>query len=108
MPVMFAGNVPLHTYRNPMLAHLRALNPDLIYVDNEPYTLSRVQLYLANQIINRRAIGFLDWPKYPEAISDGFRGLARAVKAARIRLCSSRDSEVPANFRLPLLHGCQP
>ena len=58
VPVMFSGNIPLHLYKDPLVGYLRQLNPDVIYVHNEPYALSTSQFFAANRLVGRRPIGF--------------------------------------------------
>jgi glycosyltransferase involved in cell wall biosynthesis len=58
IPVWKAGNIPLHLYKQTMIGLLRKVRPDVIYVHHEPYGLATAQVYLANQMVDNRPIGF--------------------------------------------------
>jgi glycosyltransferase involved in cell wall biosynthesis len=60
-PVLLSGNVPLHTYRSLFVSLLRKEQPDAIYVHHEPYGLATFQMYMANQWVGHRPIGFFTW-----------------------------------------------
>jgi len=57
IPVLKPGSVPLHIYRSTFSSFLKEYNPDAIYVHNEPYAISTLQLYLANKFTINRPIG---------------------------------------------------
>ena len=57
IPVLKPGSIPLHTYSSIFISLLRECNPHAIYVHNEPYALSTVQIYLANKFSINRPIG---------------------------------------------------
>lgn len=58
IPVWKRGNVPLHTYKANLIRHLKATNPDVIYVHNEPYALSTLEIGVANALTLNRPLGF--------------------------------------------------
>jgi L-malate glycosyltransferase len=58
LPVMLAGNIPLHFYRSWLVGLLRQERPDAIYVHHEPYALATFQTYLANSVTGGKPIGF--------------------------------------------------
>jgi L-malate glycosyltransferase len=58
LPVMLAGNIPLHFYRSWLVGLLRRERPDAIYVHHEPYALATFQVYLANAMTGSKPIGF--------------------------------------------------
>ena len=49
IPVFGSGNIPLHVYRTTFWRLLRDVQPDALYVHNEPYAASTAQLWLANR-----------------------------------------------------------
>jgi len=50
IPVWPSGNIPLHIYRTTFLRLFRRLQPDVIYVHNEPYAASTAQVLFANRL----------------------------------------------------------
>jgi glycosyltransferase involved in cell wall biosynthesis len=58
LPIMLAGNIPLHFYRSWLVGLLRQERPDAIYVHHEPYALATFQVYLANSVTGSKPIGF--------------------------------------------------
>jgi glycosyltransferase involved in cell wall biosynthesis len=58
IPVFRPGNIILHAYRFNMAKLLRRMNPDIVYVNHEPYAVATAQVYAANSLAGRRAIGF--------------------------------------------------
>jgi len=50
VPVWLSGNIPLHVYRTTFTRLLRRLQPDVIYVHNEPYAASTAQVLFANHL----------------------------------------------------------
>lgn len=61
IPVWKSGNVPLHTYRSLFLQLIKEVNPDFIYLYQEPYAVVTFQVYLANFLSLRKPIGFCAW-----------------------------------------------
>ena len=61
IPVWLSGNIPLHIYRSTFISLLREIQPDFIYVHQEPYALPTAQVYLANRLSINRPIGFFTW-----------------------------------------------
>ena len=61
IPVWKSGSIPLHSYRSLFVNFLRKLNPDFIYLHQEPYALVTLQIYLANFLTIRRPISFFTW-----------------------------------------------
>lgn len=59
LPVALAGNIPLHVYVAALRRRLRALEPDVVYVHNEPYAAATFQIVRAAQDLKAStAIGF--------------------------------------------------
>jgi len=58
VPVWKSGNIILHAYRGSMKKILREVNPDVIYVNHEPYAVATAQVYWANRRSIRKPIGF--------------------------------------------------
>ena len=48
LPIFKSGSVPLHGYRSLLISTLKRVNPDAIYVHQEPYSIVAFQIYLAN------------------------------------------------------------
>ncbi len=61
LPVWKSGSIPLHVYRSLFVNFLRELNPDFIYLHQEPYALVTLQFYLANALTIRKPISFFTW-----------------------------------------------
>ena len=62
IPVRLSGNIVLHTYRASFAKVIRDVDPDVIYVHQEPYAASTAQVYWGNHRAGGRAgprpIGF--------------------------------------------------
>ena len=61
IPVWKPGNIPLHIYRSTFISLLRQLDPNVIYVNHEPYGAATAQVYLANRLSIKKPIGFFTW-----------------------------------------------
>jgi glycosyltransferase involved in cell wall biosynthesis len=68
-PVWKSGSIPLHIYRSIFIPLLQKLQPDVIFVRQEPYAAVTAQVYLANRLSIQKPIGFFTWQniykKYP-------------------------------------------
>lgn len=53
-----SGNIILHAYRGSMKRLLTDVNPDVIYVNHEPYAVATAQIFWANRRSIARPIGF--------------------------------------------------
>ena len=62
VPVRLTGNIGLHTYRTSFARLIRRVDPDVVYVHQEPYAASATQVYVGNRRAGGRAaprpIGF--------------------------------------------------
>lgn len=58
IPVWGSGSVPLHVYCTTFTQLLREVQPDALYVHNEPYAASTAQLWLANRATEDVPMGF--------------------------------------------------
>lgn len=58
IPVSLSGNVPLHIYHSLFTNLLREVDPDVIYVHNEAYSVSAAQVLLANRLSVDAPMGF--------------------------------------------------
>ncbi len=69
IPVWKPGNIPLHIYRSIFIPLFQKLQPDAIFVRQEPYAAVAAQVYLANRLSIQKPIGFFTWQnifkKYP-------------------------------------------
>ncbi|MCU0548984.1 MAG: glycosyltransferase family 4 protein [Leptolyngbya sp. Prado105] len=79
LPVWKSGSVPLHSYRSFFLKFLRDLNPDFIYLHQEPYALVTLQVYLANFLTIRKPIGFFTWQNILKRYPIPFRQMEQWV-----------------------------
>ena len=61
IPVWLSGNIPLHIYRSTFVRLLKELEPDFIYVHQEPYAIQTAQIYLANSYSINKPIAFFTW-----------------------------------------------
>jgi glycosyltransferase involved in cell wall biosynthesis len=61
IPVWNSGNIPLHIYRSILIRLFLKLQPDVIYVHHEPYSIAAAQVYIANRLSLKRPIGFFTW-----------------------------------------------
>lgn len=72
-PVFANGNIIFHTYRMHWQRWLRELNPDLIYMNHEPYALATAQVCWANACSIKAPFGFYSCQnllkKYPPPFS---------------------------------------
>ena len=79
IPVWQSGSIPLHRYRSLFLNLLRKLNPDFIYLHQEPYALVTLQIYLANYFTIRKPISFFTWQNILKRYPIPFRQMERWV-----------------------------
>ena len=61
IPVWLSGNIALHIYRSTFIRLLKELEPDFIYVHQEPYAIATAQIYLANSLSINKPIAFFTW-----------------------------------------------
>lgn len=58
IPVWHSGNIILHRYRTALAKLITGINPDVIYVNHEPYAVATAQVYWGNFRTLQRPIGF--------------------------------------------------
>jgi len=59
VPVWVSGNIPVHVYRTSFVSILRSVEPDAVYIHNEPYAASTAQVLLARNLTqSTAAFGF--------------------------------------------------
>lgn len=61
IPVWKSGNIPLHTYQSFFVRLLREVDPDFIYLHQEPYAIVTTQVYSANRLTIQKPISFFTW-----------------------------------------------
>ncbi len=61
MPIWLSGSIPLHIYRSTFIRLLKEIEPDFIYVHQEPYAISTAQIYWANSLSINKPIAFFTW-----------------------------------------------
>jgi glycosyltransferase involved in cell wall biosynthesis len=79
IPVWNSGSVPLHVYRSVLIGLLQKLQPDFIYVHQEPYAIATNQIYLANRLTIKKPIGFFTWQNIFKRYPFPFRQMERWV-----------------------------
>ncbi|MEP0918685.1 glycosyltransferase family 4 protein [Leptolyngbya sp. DQ-M1] len=79
IPVWRSGSIPLHSYRSFFVNLLRKLNPDFIYLHQEPYALVTLQVYLANYFTIRKPISFFTWQNILKRYPIPFRQMERWI-----------------------------
>lgn len=79
IPVWKSGSIPLHNYRSLFIKLLRNLNPDFIYLHQEPYALVTLQVYLANYFTVRKPISFFTWQNIFKRYPIPFRQMERWI-----------------------------
>lgn len=79
IPVWQSGSIPLHSYRSIFINLLRKLNPDFIYLHQEPYALVTLQVYLANYLTIRKPISFFTWQNIFKRYPIPFRQMERWI-----------------------------
>jgi L-malate glycosyltransferase len=78
-PLWKSGSIPLHTYRTTFRQLLNQLQPDVIYVQHEPYAIATFQLYLANALTIRKPIAFFTWQNIEKRYPFPFHQMERWV-----------------------------
>jgi L-malate glycosyltransferase len=94
IPVWKSGNVPLHTYRSLFIKLLKEINPDFIYLYQEPYAVVTFQVYLANYLSIRKPIGFFTWQNIYKQYPFPFKQMESWVlRETHIMFSGSRSAE---------------
>jgi L-malate glycosyltransferase len=73
LPIFKSGSVPLHGYRSLLIPTLKRINPDAIYVHQEPYSIVAFQVYLANYLSIKKPISFFTWQNLAKSYPLPFR-----------------------------------
>jgi glycosyltransferase involved in cell wall biosynthesis len=95
LPIWNSGSVPLHGYLSTCTQLFKELQPDFIYVHQEPYAITTSQLYFANRLTCRSPIGFFTWQNIYKQYPFPFNWLEqRVLQTSRIAFCGSRSAEV--------------
>lgn len=79
IPVWQSGNIPLHIYRSLFVQLLRELDPDFIYLHQEPYAIVTMQMYLANHLSIQKPISFFTWQNILKRYPIPFRQMEQWV-----------------------------
>ncbi len=58
VPIWKSGSIPLHIYRSFLISQIRQIQPNVIYVHNEPYAVATGQFQIANRLSVRCPIGY--------------------------------------------------
>lgn len=83
VPVALSGNVPLHVYRSTFLPLLHDVQPDAIYVHNEPYAASTAQVLAAHWLSQAdAAFGFYSAQNIQKSYPPPFRWTEQQVYRA--------------------------
>lgn len=78
-PVWKREHIILHAYRGSMKKLLRQVNPDVIYVNHEPYALATAQVYWANKRSINKPIGFYSCQNIAKQYPPPFRWMEQMV-----------------------------
>jgi L-malate glycosyltransferase len=81
VPVWLSGSIPLHIYRATFIRLLKEIEPDFIYVHQEPYGIQTGQVYLANILSINKPIAFFTWQNIFKHYPLGFRQIEQLVYA---------------------------
>ncbi len=57
LPVGLSGNIPLHFFTGPLRHHIRAFDPDCVYVYHEPYAVATYQMVRAARAVTDAPVG---------------------------------------------------
>ena len=79
VPIWLSGNIQLHIYRSKFIRLLQELQPDFIYVHQEPYAIATAQIYLANSSSINKPIAFFTWQNLFKRYPFIFRQIERLV-----------------------------
>lgn len=79
IPVWLSGNIPLHIYQATFTKLLKELQPDFIYVHQEPYGIQTAQVYLANSLSINKPISFFTWQNILKHYPVGFSQIEKLV-----------------------------
>jgi len=79
IPVWKSGNIILHGYRARMRKWLRVIDPDLVYMNHEPYGLATAQACWANQRSVQAPFGFYSCQNIRKHYPPPFSWLERMV-----------------------------
>ncbi len=77
--VWLSGNIILHSYQGSMKKLLKSVNPDVIYVNHEPYAVATAQVYWANRRSINRPIGFYSCQNIAKRYPPPFRWTEQMV-----------------------------
>ncbi|MGL5942905.1 MAG: glycosyltransferase [Waterburya sp.] len=94
IPVWLSGNIPLHIYRSTFIRLLKELEPDFIYVHQEPYAIQTAQIYLANSLSINKPIAFFTWQNIFKRYPFIFRQIEKLTfQKTNIAFTGSRSAE---------------
>ena len=94
LPVWLSGNIPLHIYRSTFIQLLKELEPDFIYVHQEPYAIQTAQIYLANSLSINKPIAFFTWQNIFKRYPFIFRQIEKLTfQKTNIAFTGSRSAE---------------
>ena len=79
IPVWRTGNITGHIYRSRFIRLLQEIEPDFIYVHQEPYAIPTAQIYLANSLSINEPIAFFTWQNIFMHYSVIYRQIERLV-----------------------------
>lgn len=94
IPVWKSGSIPLHIYRSWFVRLLRELEPDFIYLHQEPYAIVTLQVYLANRLTLQKPISFFTWQNILKRYPIPFRQMEQWVfKQTNVMFPGSHSAE---------------
>ena len=94
IPVWLPGNIPLHIYRSSFVGLLKEIEPNVIYMNHEPYGAATAQVFLANYLSIRKPIGFLTWQNISKQYPFPFQQMQTFVfRQSKFAFAGSRSVE---------------
>lgn len=79
IPVWRSGSIKGHIYHSTFIRLLQEIEPDFIYVHQEPYAIVTAQIYLANSFSINKPIAFFTWQNILIRYSVIFRQIEKLV-----------------------------
>lgn len=93
LPLLFNGHFHLHLYRG-LLREMRAFQPELVHIDEEPYNLAAWQALMAARMVGAKTL-FFSWQNirrvYPPPFAWGESWVLRQVDAAIVGTASAGE-----------------
>jgi L-malate glycosyltransferase len=79
LPVGLTGNIPLHYFRSRLRPHIRAFDPDCVYIYHEPYAAATWQMLRAAKAVTNAPVGVRSAQNIVKRYPLPFRQMEREV-----------------------------